>query len=749
MLLALVAVLVLSLREVTPEPRAADAASADFSAARARVALESVLTPEQPHPTGSAENDAVRQRIVAAFVAMGYDATVEESLACNTFGSCAMVRNVVAEVSGRNTGPAVLLNAHYDSVAAGPGAADGGSGVAVLLEVARILESAPKPQRTIRFLIDDGEEVGLLGAEAWVASHARDETLSVIVLEARGSSGPTLMFETSSSNFSLVRTFASSVPDPATSSLFFSLYERMPNRTNFTVFKREGYAGMAVAFIEDPAYYHTPLDDLEHLSDASLQQMGDIALGMARALSSDGLAQPNGNASYFDLLGMTVLFWPESWNIWFGVVALGLVTIVGFGAMRAERATALQVLAAWLVLLGTLIVSGGVGWILWKLAVLRSGDAGWIANGWLLVLASWLVAAAATTLPLTLVRQPPHIHSVWTAVWLLNGLFGVILARLLPGAAYLFFIPTMAAGLSGLVSLLGRRPDRSEGMYVLPFGLSLLLLVPVLGSLYDGLALPVLPGIASLATMLLWPLLVASTEARRQALLVVGCGIAGAVCLTSFAMTPVHTTEVPKAINVVAVHDGPRSAIVLLGNVDPLPGPIADGANWTKKPIEAFGRSGRDPRFWATQLNDQGDKSPDLSRSTAERTETAAILNLVILPSERGSVIRVRLPEDSQAEEIAFGDERHTLGELARHTLTLRGVPQTGAVLTARVGLAGEIVVVEERSLLPPSAADIAALRSRNEVPIGPGDRSMFVSRLEISELPATIPNISGEEATP
>jgi len=249
--------------------------------------------------------------------------------------------------------------------------------------------------------------------------------------------------------------------------------------------------------------------------------------------------------------------------------------------------------------------------------------------------------------------------------------------------------------------------------------------------------------------MLFWPLLVASTEARRQALLVVGCGIVVVACLTVFVLTPIHDTDVPKALNVVAVHDGQTSAIVLLGDVDPLRGPIADAAHWTREPIAAIGASGSDRRFWATQLSDPADTGLDLSKSTAVRTESDAMLRLVIVPSAPGSVIRVRLPEDSDVQEVAFGDEIHQFGELARKALVLRGVPRTGAVLTARVGLAGEIVVVEERSELPASAEAIAALRLDSEVPIGPGDRSMVVSRLQISDLPPSTSAASGDETSP
>ena len=68
------------------------------------------------------------------------------------------VRNIEVEIAG---GPRreeiVLLGAHYDSVWGAPGANDNGSGVAALLELARLLRGA-KPQRTLRFVWFVNEE---------------------------------------------------------------------------------------------------------------------------------------------------------------------------------------------------------------------------------------------------------------------------------------------------------------------------------------------------------------------------------------------------------------------------------------------------------------------------------------------------------------------------------------------------------------------------------------------------------------
>lgn len=71
-----------------------------------------------------------------------------------------------------------IIGAHYDSVG-NPGADDDASGVALLLEVARII-SQYDSEYTIRFVAFDREEQGLVGSDAYVAEHIDDDILGMI-----------------------------------------------------------------------------------------------------------------------------------------------------------------------------------------------------------------------------------------------------------------------------------------------------------------------------------------------------------------------------------------------------------------------------------------------------------------------------------------------------------------------------------------------------------------------------------------
>lgn len=83
-------------------------------------------------------------------------------------------KNVIAEKTGVNDDNVVMAGAHLDSVQAGPGINDNGSGSAALLELAESI-SKLEPQNTIRLAWWGAEESGLIGSEEYVAELSQEE----------------------------------------------------------------------------------------------------------------------------------------------------------------------------------------------------------------------------------------------------------------------------------------------------------------------------------------------------------------------------------------------------------------------------------------------------------------------------------------------------------------------------------------------------------------------------------------------
>lgn len=109
--------------------------------------------------------------------------------------------NVIAEIPGKGANEElIILLAHLDSIAydspdLAPGADDNASGVAVLLEVARISKTL-NLGKSVRFCIFSNEERGQAGSRAYVKSlEDKDRIKAVINLDVLGYSRPSFAFQ--------------------------------------------------------------------------------------------------------------------------------------------------------------------------------------------------------------------------------------------------------------------------------------------------------------------------------------------------------------------------------------------------------------------------------------------------------------------------------------------------------------------------------------------------------------------------
>jgi hypothetical protein len=88
--------------------------------------------------------------------------------------------NVIAVKKGTSS-QEIIVGAHYDSADIGLGADDNASGVAVMLEVAKLIQNTPTPY-TIRFIAFGAEENGLLGSYAYVNQMSQEEFENAIAM---------------------------------------------------------------------------------------------------------------------------------------------------------------------------------------------------------------------------------------------------------------------------------------------------------------------------------------------------------------------------------------------------------------------------------------------------------------------------------------------------------------------------------------------------------------------------------------
>lgn len=507
--------LLVQARQEPAAARGADAPAAEFSGTRAIEVLRTLVGDGSPHPVGSPADDRVRERIVAELRRLGYSPEIQEGAWCNRRGLCARLRNVVARLDGTSPGKAVLLMAHYDSVPAGPGVSDDLSGVATILEVARALKSGPPPKSPVVLLLNEGEEAGLLGAELFAARHPAARDIGVIVnLEARGTAGPSLLFETSGDDAWMVDLYAGAAPHPVTSSIYATIYDLLPNDTDLTVFKRSNVNGINFAFIGNPNFYHTSRDNVDSLSTASLQHHGDNALAAARALAQADLASPpKGDAVFFDVLSFGVVRWPKGWTPVLAVLALVLVAVAVMRALRRpevlRRALLFGVLGFWGTVAAALLLAAGL-----FLLVRGAMPYTWVDQPQSELAAFWMLGLAVALLVGGAVSRRTGSVGLWSAVWIGWSVLGLVVALAAPGISYLFVVPALAAGVLGLLTVPGGLAST-----LVPGLVAAVLWMPILSPLYDGLGGPALVAIGLLVAVLvttLSPLIPASGALGRR-----------------------------------------------------------------------------------------------------------------------------------------------------------------------------------------------------------------------------------------
>ena len=88
----------------------------------------------------------------------------------------AKTSNIIADSTKGNADKTVVVGAHLDSVAAGPGINDNGSGTSTVLEIAKQMSKLKiTPRQKMRFAFWGAEEFGLLGSEHYVDSLPADQ----------------------------------------------------------------------------------------------------------------------------------------------------------------------------------------------------------------------------------------------------------------------------------------------------------------------------------------------------------------------------------------------------------------------------------------------------------------------------------------------------------------------------------------------------------------------------------------------
>jgi len=301
MLLVLVLVAGLSIAQQFPWGVTPTNASPDlFSAERAMAHLPAIAS--EPHPAGSKAQEKVRDYLVTQLSALGLEVETQP------FDSG---ENVVARLRGGDSTGAIVILAHYDSTPAGSGAADNGAGTAALLEVLRALAAGPLPRNDVIALFDDNEEQGWIGTRAFIQEHPWIADVRVAVSLDTAVRGVVHVNETGPRNGKLVQALARAYRHGWAwmSAAGGGNYDSGP-------FIKSGLQALSLednyAFKEQ----HTENDRIEIISPASLQQLGEQALAVARELGDLNLSDPWGeHQAFFAVPLIGLVHYPQAWTL--------------------------------------------------------------------------------------------------------------------------------------------------------------------------------------------------------------------------------------------------------------------------------------------------------------------------------------------------------------------------------------------------------------------------------------------------
>jgi Zn-dependent M28 family amino/carboxypeptidase len=234
-----------------------------------------------PRPTGSEANRQTGDFILEQLKQQGWQTETQEFTYRNT-----PARNIIGKAA-IGQGPVIIIGAHYDTrlyadqdpvtpLSPLPGANDGASGVAVLLELARTLDTAHL-QNEVWLAFFDAEDNGDINGWDWiVGSTYMAQSLSVkpqamILVDMIGDSDQQIYFDTSS--------------DPALSAQLFGLAAQLGYAENFIAQPKYAmlddhtpFANLGIPSVDlidfDYPHWHRTTDTLDKLSPQSLERVG-------------------------------------------------------------------------------------------------------------------------------------------------------------------------------------------------------------------------------------------------------------------------------------------------------------------------------------------------------------------------------------------------------------------------------------------------------------------------------------------
>lgn len=237
-----------------------------------------------PRPTGGSAESAAFDYIAAELRSYGYSVSFQTIY----LPSGKTSRDVIAEKAGNESG-VLVLGAHVDSKSPSPGANDNASGVAVMLELARVLADVSTVP-TLRFIAFGAEEISgptredhHFGSKQYVAGRSPSERARIQGMVSIDMVGYGSTFNVRSLGVgpqSVVR----SLESRASYVNQRLVYLRDPGWSDHDSFELQGIPAAWLEWRNDPVY-HTTLDTASHVQPSRVRVTGRLMRGWVLGMS--------------------------------------------------------------------------------------------------------------------------------------------------------------------------------------------------------------------------------------------------------------------------------------------------------------------------------------------------------------------------------------------------------------------------------------------------------------------------------
>lgn len=536
--LTVIVVLVSTGLGTMPQPKGID--SCDFSAERVALDIEKIS--QEPHSLYTPESRKhVEQYLTSRLTQLGFTPeAISYHHSDTTFNDTITLTNLYLTIDPEDTiaSSYIMLIAHYNSAKrystrtkekeSSYGAADDGYGVGVILEVLKLaISNRNECKQGIKILLTDGEEFGMLGMKrAWNENNQFfDHTGLIINIEARGVKGVALLFETSKGSSHIIDLY-SKTDYPAAFSLSSTVYDILPNYTDFTMVKNE-MCGVNFSVIDNLYYYHTRDDSFANISKSSIQHYGEQIYPMVDNFMTEGKYS---NPDYFrhgqeliyftvPLIGLIVMSKIAYMSINILTLILLFITLYLVRQHITIKGIVRYMVLALAAAVGFALVGTLIAYIYGLIFDVKFKFTNMLCSGFDYPLMCIYFALVAVTIYIFISKIRERIIEFQTSAILLNCSFVMLTMVVFPDN-FIILIPSLVS----IIALIARialksTPLLSRIISYIGYTLILLVSIPIINHLTVGLAVGALGMLALLATLILTvtiPLVINPQNNRRR-----------------------------------------------------------------------------------------------------------------------------------------------------------------------------------------------------------------------------------------